>query len=192
MRVSGLVRLFLTALGCVALFIGLTEPTNKTSVDQTLKEITDQRPDAFMQGINQRKFDRHGRLETTLTATSLLDFGSRANAKLINPKLRLERQHATWFIEGERGELTPDRNEVFLSKNVIADRLENGKNSWHLSGETLKWDQRTDLVTSTTRTTLSQGSIDSVGNELVINLNTNEYRLGDNVRTKWRSATSSD
>ena len=89
----------MTALGSVALFIGLSEPTNKTSVDQTLKEITDQRPDAFMQGINQRKFDRHGRLETTLTATSLLDFGGRANAKLINPKLRLERQPATWFIE---------------------------------------------------------------------------------------------
>ena len=75
---------------------------------------------------------------------------------------------------------------------VVADRLENGKNSWHLSGEALKWDQKTDLVTSTTRTTLRQGSINSVGNELVIDLNTNEYRLGDNVRTKWRSATSSD
>ena len=189
---SGFGRLFFTALGSVALFIGLSEPTSKTSVDQTLKEITDQRPDAFMQGINQRKFDRHGRLETTLTATSLLDFGGRANAKLVNPKLRLERQPATWLIEGERGELNPARNEVFLSKNVIADRLENGKNSWHLSGETLKWDQKTDLVTSTTRTTLRQGSINSVGNELVIDLNTNEYRLGENVRTKWRSATSSD
>ena len=92
---SGFGRLFFTALGSVALFIGLSEPTNKTSVDQTLKEITDQRPDAFMQGFSQRKFDRHGRLETTLTATSLLDFGGRANAKLINPKLRLERQPAT-------------------------------------------------------------------------------------------------
>ena len=48
---SGFGRLFFTALGSVALFIGLSEPTNKTSVDQTLKEITDQRPDAFMQGI---------------------------------------------------------------------------------------------------------------------------------------------
>ena len=45
-----------------------------------------------------------------------MDFGDRANAKLINPKLRLERQPATWLIEGERGELNPDRNEVFLSK----------------------------------------------------------------------------
>ena len=121
-----------------------------------------------------------------------MDFGDRANAKLINPKLRLERQQATWLIEGERGELTPDRNEVFLSRNVIADRLENGKNSWRLSGETLKWDQRTDLVTSTTRTTLVQGSIDSVGNELVIDINTNEYKLGHNVRTQWQSASSSD
>lgn len=189
---SGLRRLFLIALGGAALFIGLTEPTNKTSVDLKLKEITDQRPDAFMQGIHQRKFDRTGRLETTLTAESLLDFGDRANAKLINPKLRLERQPATWLIEGERGELTPDRNEVFLSRNVIADRLENGKNSWRLSGETLKWDQRTDLVTSTTRTTLVQGSIDSVGNELVIDINTNEYKLGHNVRTQWQSASSSD
>lgn len=189
---SGWGRLFLTALGSVALFIGLTEPTKKTSVDPTFKEITDKRPDAFMQGIHQRKFDGNGRLETTLTATSLLDFGDRANAELINPKLRLERQPATWFIEGEHGELTPDRNEVSLSQNVIADRLEKGKNYWHLTGETLKWDRRTDLVTSTSRTTLIQGSIDSVGNKLLINLNTNEYTLGDNVRTQWRRATSSD
>ena len=63
---------------------------------------------------------------------------------------------------------------------------------WRLSGETLKWDQRTDLVTSTTRTTLVQGSVDSVGNELVIDINTNEYKLGHNVRTQWRSASSSD
>ena len=48
---SGLGRLFLIVLGGVALFIGLAEPTNKTSVDLKLKEITDQRPDAFMQGI---------------------------------------------------------------------------------------------------------------------------------------------
>ena len=189
---TGWGRLFLAALGSATLFIGLTKPTNRTGVDQTLKEITDQRPEAFMQGIYQRKFDRNGGLETTLTATSLLDFGSRANATLINPKLRLERHPATWFIKSERGELTPDRNEVLLSKNVIADRLENGKYSWHLSGETLKWNQRTDLVTATTRTTLIQGPINSIGNELVIDLNTNEYKFGDNVRTQWQSAPSSD
>ena len=28
-----------------------------------------------------------------------------------------------------------------------------------------------------------QGSVDSVGNELVIDINTNEYKLGHNVRT---------
>lgn len=189
---TGLRGLFLTALGSAAFFIGLTETAKRTSVDQTLKEITDLRPEAFMQGIYQRKFDRNGRLETTLTATSLLDFGDRANATLINPKLRLERYPATWFIKSEHGELTPDRNEVLLSKNVIADRLENGKHSWHLIGETLEWNQRTDLVTSTNRTTLIQGSINSIGDELVIDLNTNEYKFGDNVRTQWQSASSSD
>ena len=82
---SGFGRLFFTALGSVALFIGLSEQTSKLSVDHTLKEITDQRPDAFMQGINQRKFDRHGRLETTLTATSLLDLGVELTRNLSIP-----------------------------------------------------------------------------------------------------------
>ena len=187
---SGLVRLFFIALGSAALFIGLTEPTNKTSVDPKLKELL---TNGQMHSCRAStcKFDRTGRLETTLTAESLMDFGDRANAKLINPKLRLERQQATWLIEGERGELTPDRNEVFLSRNVIADRLENGKNSAP-QRRNAEVDQRTDLVTSTTRTTLVQGSIDSVGNELVIDINTNEYKLGHNVRTQWQSASSSD
>jgi LPS export ABC transporter protein LptC len=189
--VNGWSRLVLIAIGAVALIVGLSEPTTKTTLDPTLKEIADQRPDAFMEGVYQRQFDQSGQLETTLVATSLLDFGDRANAELVNPKLWLERPPATWYIEGDRGELTADRNRVHLTDNVIANRLEKGKEPWRLNGETLHWDQTTDLVTSKTTTTLVQGGSESVGDELVMNLNTNEYTLGDKVRTQWRSATSS-
>ena len=113
-------------------FFGLSEPTNKTSVDQTLKEITDQRLDAFMQGISQRKFDRHGRLETTLTATSPLILG-RVNAKLINPNSGSNGIRDP-LIEANAVNQSRSKTKYSL-KNVVADRLENGKIP-ALSGET--------------------------------------------------------
>ncbi|MEK9669877.1 MAG: LPS export ABC transporter periplasmic protein LptC [Gammaproteobacteria bacterium] len=188
---NGWSRLILVMVGAVALIFSLSEPTIKTTLDPVLKEIADQRPDAFMEGVYQRQYDQSGQLETTLVATSLLDFGDRANAELVNPKLWLERPPATWYIEGDHGELTADRNRLRLTDNVIANRLEKGKDPWQLSSETLHWNQTTDLVTSKTTTTLVQGGLESVGDELVMNLNTNEYTLGDKVRTQWRSTTSS-
>ncbi len=184
-------RLAGIALGIAFVVIGLSKPITKTTLDPSLKEIADLRPDAFMEGVHQRQFDAFGQLETTLVATSLLDFGDRANAELVEPQLWLERPPATWYIEGDRGELTAHRHRLHLMDNVIANRFEDGKDPWRLSGETLNWDQTTDLVTSKTTTKLVQGESKSIGDELVINLNTNEYTLGENVRTKWRSATLS-
>ena len=179
------------ALGIAFVVIGLSEPIKKTTLDLALKEITDMRPDAFMEGVHQRQFDANGQLETTLVATSLLDFGDRANAELVEPQLWLERPPATWYIEGDRGQLTADRNRLHLMNNVIANRFEGGKDPWRLSGETLNWDQITNLVTSKTTTKLVQGESNSIGDELVMDLNTSEYTLGENVRTQWRSVTSS-
>jgi len=81
--VNGWSRLIFIALGALALVFGLTEPTTKSTLDPALKEIADLRPDAFMEGVYQRQFDAAGQLETTLVATSLLDFGDRANAELV-------------------------------------------------------------------------------------------------------------
>ncbi len=189
---NGWSRLAIFSVAAICIVVGLSEPTEKTTLDPTLQHIADQRPDAFMEGVHQRQFDQNGQLETTLVATSLLDFGDRANAELVDPQLWLERPPATWYIEGDRGELTADRNRVHLTDNVIANRIEDGQEPWQLSGDTLNWDQTTDLVTSKTTTQLVQGASESVGDELVMNLNTNEYTLGDKVRTQWRSATSSD
>lgn len=188
---NGWSRLILIAASAFVLILGLSEPMTKETFDRALKEITDKRPDAFMEGVYQRQFNQSGQLDTTLTATSLLDFGSRANAEIMNPALWLERPPATWYIKGDHGELTVDRNRLYLTTNVVADRFEEGRDPWRLSGETLQWDQTTDLVTAKTTTTLVQGRSQSVGDKLVMNLNTNEYTLGDKVRTQWRNATSS-
>ena len=136
------------------LILGLSEPMTKETFDRALKEITDKRPDAFMEGVYQRQFNQSGQLDTTLTATSLLDFGSRANAEITNP---LTRASASRYIKSDHGELTVDRNRLYLTTNVIADRFEEGRDPWRLSGETLQWDQTTDLVTAKTTTTLVQG-----------------------------------
>jgi len=189
--VNGWSRLILIAASAFVLIVGLSEPFTKTTLDPALKEITDKRPDAFMEGVYQRQFNQSGQLDTTLVATSLLDFGNRANAEIMNPALWLERPPATWYIKGDHGELTVDRNRLYLTTNVIANRFEEGRDPWRLSGETLRWDQTTDLVTAKTTTTLVQGRSQSVGDKLVMNLNTNEYTLGDKVRTQWRNATSS-
>ena len=175
-----------------ALIIGMSEPIIKNTFDPELKEITDLRPDAFMEGIYQRQFDRNGRVKNTLAATSLLDFGRRSNAELIDPRLWLNRAEGTWFIEADFGVLTADRNQLRLKKNIIVNRLDYGKAPWKLTGDTLYWDQSTDLVTSDGSTILSQGSAESIGNKLVLDLNTSEYSLGDKVRMQWRSITLSD
>ena len=188
---NGWSRLVLIAASAFVLILGISEPMTKTTLDRALKEITDKRPDAFMEGVYQRQFNQSGQLDTTLTATSLLDFGNRANAEIMNPALWLERPPATWYIKGDHGELTVDRDRLYLTTNVIANRFEEGRDPWRLSGETLQWDQTTDLVTAKTTTTLVQGRSQSVGDKLVMNLNTNEYTLGDKVRTQWRNATSS-
>ena len=188
---NGWSRLILIAASAFVLILGLSEPMTKTTLDRALKEITDKRPDAFMEGVYQRQFNQSGQLDTTLTATSLLDFGNRANAEIMNPALWLERPPATWYIKSDHGELTVDRDRLYLTTNVVANRFEEGRDPWRLSGETLQWDQTTDLVTAKTTTTLVQGRSQSVGDKLVMNLNTNEYTLGDKVRTQWRNATSS-
>jgi LPS export ABC transporter protein LptC len=175
-----------------ALLIGISEPTIKVTFDPELKEITDLRPDAFMEGIYQRQFDQNGGVKTTLAATSLLDFGRRSNAELIDPRLWLNRAEGTWFIEADFGVLTADRNQLHLKKNVIVNRLDYGKAPWELTGDTLNWDQSTDLITSDGSTVLSQGSAESIGKKLVLDINTSEYSLGHKVRMQWRSITLSD
>ena len=82
---NGWSRLILIAASAFVLIFGLSEPMTKTTLDRALKEITDKRPDVFMEGVYQRQFNQSGQLDTTLTATSLLDFGNRANAEIMNP-----------------------------------------------------------------------------------------------------------
>lgn len=188
---NGWTRLGLFALGGILIVFGLSEPDVGSVFDPELKAIAAQRPDAFMEGVYQRRYDTEGRLETTLVATSILDFGDRARAELVDPKLWLERPPATWHIEGDFGQLSSDRNRLFLNDNVTANRLEPGKAPWTLTGETLTWDQTTDLVKSDTPTTLVQDTAISRGDSLVMDLNTNEYTLGEQVTTQWHS-TSSD
>ena len=190
MKGSG--KLVFVGVTSVVLLIGLSEPTIKNTFDTELKEITDLRPDGFMEGIYQQQFDRNGRIKTTLTAASLLDFGSRANAELLDPRLWLKRSTGHWHITADFGILTADRNRLNLQKNVIIKRSDERKLPLKLSGDRLNWDQSTDLITSDATTTLVQGSAKSVGDKLVLNLKTSEYSLGDKVRMQWRSTTSSD
>ena len=182
----------LAGITFTALIIGMSEPKIKNTFDLKLKEITDLRPDAFMESIYQRQFDQNGQVKTTLAATSLLDFGRRSNAEIIDPRLLLKRPEGTWFIEADFGVLTADRNQFNLRKNVIVNRLDYGKAPWKLTGNTLNWDQSTDLITSDGSTTVFKGSAESTGSGLELNLSTNEYFLGDKVRMQWRSTTSSD
>ena len=188
---NGWTRLGLFALGGLMIAFGLSEPDVASVLDPRLQEIAAKRPDAFMEGVYQRRYDTAGQLETTLVATSILDFGERARAELVDPKVWLERPPATWYIEGDFGQLSGDRNQLFLTENVTANRLEAGTATWTLSGDTLNWDQTTDLVTSEEHTTLVQDTAVSQGESLIMNLNTNEYTLGKQVVTQWHS-TSSD
>ena len=73
---------------------------------------------------------------------------------------------------------------MHLTDNVIANRFEDGK-SWRLSGESLNLDHNGSCDIQDYNQ-IVQGESKSIGDELVINLNTNELTLED-VRTKWRS-----
>lgn len=188
---SGTARLLILVIAVAMVMYGVSEPATKSVLDPKLREIAEKKPEGFMEGVHQRRFDTHGALESTLVAVSLLDFGDRANAHLESPKLWLERPPATWYIEGQHGELSADRNHLTLSHDVIANRLEDGTEPWRLSGETLKWDQTTDLVTSNTTTVLVQGKSHSQGDSIVMDLNTSQYTLGDKVKTQWQSTPSS-
>ncbi len=185
------VRWLFGALAIGLLVASLSGPRFTTAVDPELARITDLKPEAFMEGVHQRLYDEDGYLESTRVAASLLDFGDRADAELEQPKLWLERPPATWYLEGNTGTLSGDRNTVRLHTDVLAIREQPGSEPWTLSGETLLWDQTTDLVTSDTTTTLVQGTSESIGDSLVMNLQTSEYTLGDNVRTQWQRKPSS-
>ena len=188
---SGTTRLPILCAAVAMVIYGLSEPAVKSVLDPKLREIAEQKPEGFMEGVHQRRFDPAGKLESTLVAVSLLDFGDRANAQLEAPKLWLERPPATWYIEGQQGELSADRNHLTLSEDVIANRLEKGTDPWRMASTTLEWDQRTDLVTSNTTTTLVQGNSHSQGDSLSMDLNTSQYTLGDKVKTQWQSTSSS-
>ncbi len=180
----------LIALGFI--FFSLSDPPEISTLSADLRKIADQRPDAFMAGIHQKTFSEVGTLKTTLIAESLLDFGSRANAKLEAPKFWLERNKTSWYIEGDHGELSADRKLVSITHNVSAKRSSDGRSYWELSGDQLLWDQTTDLITSSTTTKLVQGGTVSIGEELLLNLNKNEYRLDNKVKTQWRNISSSE
>ncbi len=170
----------------------ISEPKIESTSGDELEEITNLRPDAFMEGLQQRHFDQNGQVKTTLVATSLLDFGDRADTKLLNPRLWLKRPTGTWHLEADFGVLTADRNRVNLRRDVFINRLESGEVAFRLDGDVLNWDLETDLITSETTTKMVQGSAISIGDQLILDLNTNKYSLGDKVRMQWRSATSSD
>lgn len=188
---SGTARLLLFVVAVAMVLYGISEPTTKSVLDPKLREIAEKKPEGFMEGVHQRRFDANGQLESTLVAVSLLDFGTRANALLEAPKLWLERPPATWYIEGQLGELSADRHHLTLTEDVIANRLEDGTEPWRLSGDILEWDQTTDLVTSNTTTVLVQGKSHSQGDSLRMDLNTSQYTLGDKVTTQWQSTPSS-
>mgnify|MGYP006113208807 FL=1 len=187
---NGWSRLGLMAAAAALVFPQFLAPTIKSVLDPRLKKIASQKPDAFIEGLHQRAYDRYGKLKSTLSATSLLDFGNRANAELVSPKFWIKRPPVTWYLQGNFGALTTDRKKLWLHRSVIAKRLEAGKSPWRLQSETLNWNQGIDLITSNTRTMMMHGSTTSVGGTLVINLYNNEYSLGEQVKTQWRSTPS--
>lgn len=180
------------AILLTSIILSLSESPQTTTLSADLQKIANQRPDAFMEGVHQRTFNEDGTLETTLKAHSLLDFGTRADAQLEAPRLWLKRETTSWYIEGDYGELSANREIVNILDNASAQRYRFDETSMTLSGNQLRWDQTTDLVTSPTTTKMVHGRAVSIGDELIINLNTSEYSLGDKVRTQWRSISSSD
>ena len=80
------VSLSIAAITLTWMALNLSESQRSANLSADLQEITNQRPDAFMEGVYQRTFSQNGTLRTTLIADSLLDFGSRANAQLKTPR----------------------------------------------------------------------------------------------------------
>lgn len=184
-------RWLLAGIGIGLILYGLSGPRMTGPLDAQLARIAEMKPEAFMEGVHQRIYDEQGRLETTLIADSFLDFGERADAELEKPRLWLERPPASWYLEGMNGTLSADRKRVTLNQEVVAVREEPNTAPWELSNDTLTWDQNTDLVTSNSKTTLTQGATQSVGDSLLMNLQSSEYTLGDKVKTQWQSTSSS-
>lgn len=167
------------------------QPRQASPETSTLSEITRLKPEAFMEGVRQRTFDKEGTLESTLIADSLLDFGERADAELKRPRIWLNHAPVTWFLTGKTGTLSADRTQVHFQTEVSAIRSEPGSEPWQLFSDSVFWDQASEVITSDSTTQLTRGAVQSVGDSLIMNLRTSEYTLGNKVRTQWQTNSSS-
>lgn len=153
--------------------------------------IGDQRPDALMESVTQHRFNADGQRESVLTATRMVDFGPRASAQLTDPHVHLERGPAVWTLLSRFGELSANRVELTLTEQVQATRNESGMMPWDVKTDHLVWNQSTDIVRSDSTTLFTRGDSRSTGDSVILDLTSNEYTLGNKVKTQWQSSTSS-
>lgn len=182
-------RLGIALLAVLSLLLGLMLSPSPRTLSTDLQAITAQRPDAFIEGIQQLHYGEDGRLVRTLTADTLIDFGDRGEARLTHPKIWLDRGAQQWSVMSGAGQLSTDRSVLYLAHNVVAVRSAPGQVAWHITGESLLWDQVRDQIRSETPVTLTQGSTVSQGDRLVMDLTATEFTLGEKVKTTWPSSS---
>lgn len=185
MRIS---RLGIASIAILSLVIGLNLSPRSTSLSPDLQAITAQRPDAFMEDVRQRQYGPDGRLIRTLTAASMIDFGERAEARLTEPHVWIDRGAQQWTVVSAVGELSTDRTTLRLEGDVVAQRDALNQVPWEITGETLVWDQTQDLIRSIGPVVLVQGETISRGDQLVMDLSSNAFTLGEKVTTRWPSS----
>jgi LPS export ABC transporter protein LptC len=183
-------RLGIALLAVLSLALGLAISPRSTPLSAELQAITAQRPDAFMENVRQRHYGPDGRLIRTLTADTLIDFGDRAEARLTEPKVWLDRGAQQWTVVSALGQLSTDRTQLQLIGDVIAQRTAPGQVAWHITGAALLWDQTKDQIRSTTSVILTQGDTVSRGDRLMMDLTSNAFTLGEKVTTRWPSSSA--
>jgi LPS export ABC transporter protein LptC len=186
----GVSRLGIALLAILSLALGLAMSPRPTPLSPELQAITAQRPDAFMENVRQRHYGADGRLVRTLTADTLIDFGDRAEARLTEPKVWLDRGAQQWTVVSALGQLSTDRMQLRLIGDVVALRAAPGQVAWHIAGDALVWDQTMDQIRSTEPVTLTQGETVSRGDRLIMDLTSNAFTLGEKVTTRWPSSSA--
>lgn len=99
-------------------FLGFYEPGEQQPVTEA--QMPERQVDSYMVNALSRQYDSQGQLEQRLLADRVTHYADSEHSLLANPDMLIYRQQQSpLHIQAEEGEVSADREQIWLRRNVV-------------------------------------------------------------------------
>ncbi len=139
-------------------------------------------PDLYIEQPAWQLFDHGGRLHRELRATRLEQWPGEAQARLVQPRLRLtDRQQQVWRARAESGRIADDQHSMVLDRHVRLQR-EPGDSGPVVTTDKLRIADKGDVIDTDRPVVLTSGNWHFSATGLRAELGRQQLELLGNVR----------